>query len=114
VRLHQVVANLLSNARIHTPEGTAVAVKVDVDGPDAVVEVADQGPGMTPEAAAHVFERFYRADSYRNRKNGGAGLGLAIVAAVVSAHGGRVTARSVPGQGARFVVHLPMGLPPPG
>ena len=114
VRLHQVVANLLSNARIHTPEGTAVAVKVDVDATDAVVEVADQGPGMTPEAAAHVFERFYRADSSRNRKNGGAGLGLAIVAAVVSAHGGRVTARSAPGQGARFVVHLPMGLPPPG
>jgi two-component system OmpR family sensor kinase len=113
VRLHQVVANLLSNARIHTPEGTAVAVKVDVDGTDAVVEVADQGPGMTPEAAAHVFERFYRADSSRNRRNGGAGLGLAIVAAVVGAHGGRVTALSAPGQGARFVVHLPMGLPPP-
>jgi two-component system, OmpR family, sensor kinase len=115
VRLHQVVANLLANARVHTPEGTPVAVRVDVDGPDAVVEVADEGPGMTPEAAAHVFERFYRADSSRNRRHGGgAGLGLAIVAAVVSAHGGRVSAAATPGRGARFVVHLPMGLPPPG
>ncbi len=115
MRLHQVVANLLANARVHTPEGTAVAVRVDVDGGDAVVEVADEGPGMTPEAAAHVFERFYRADSSRNRKHGGgAGLGLAIVAAVVSAHGGRVSAIATPGSGARFVVHLPMGLPPPG
>jgi two-component system OmpR family sensor kinase len=115
VRLHQVVANLLANARVHTPEGTPVNVRVAVDGPDAVVEVADQGPGMTPEAASHVFERFYRADSSRNRKHGGgAGLGLAIVAAVVSAHGGRVSATATPGQGASFVVRLPMGLPPPG
>jgi two-component system OmpR family sensor kinase len=115
MRLHQVVANLLANTRVHTPEGTAVAVRVDVEGGDAVVEVADEGPGMTPDAAAHVFERFYRADSSRNRKHGGgAGLGLAIVAAVVSAHGGRVSATATPGHGARFVVHLPMGLPPPG
>jgi two-component system OmpR family sensor kinase len=115
VRLHQVVANLLANARVHTPEGTAVAVRVDVDGGEAVVEVADQGPGMTPEAAAHVFERFYRADSSRNRNHGGgAGLGLAIVAAVVGAHGGRVSATATPGHGASFVVRLPMGLPPPG
>jgi two-component system OmpR family sensor kinase len=114
MRLHQVVANLLANARVHTPEGTSVSVRVGVDGADAVVEVADRGPGMTPDAAVHVFERFYRADSSRNRKQGGAGLGLAIVAAVVGAHGGRVTATAVPGQGATFAVHLPMGLPPPG
>jgi len=114
VRLHQVVANLLSNARVHTPEATPVTVRVDVDGPNAVIEVADRGPGMTPDAAAHVFERFYRADPSRNRKQGGAGLGLAIVSAVVSAHGGRVSATATPGQGARFVVLLPMGLPPPG
>jgi len=114
VRLHQVVANLLANARVHTPRGTPVAVRVDVDGADAVVEVADRGPGMTTEAVAHVFERFYRADPSRNRQQGGAGLGLAIVAAVVGAHGGRVTASATPGQGATFVVRLPMGLPPPG
>jgi two-component system, OmpR family, sensor kinase len=114
VRLHQVVANLLSNARVHTPEGTAVAVRVAVDGPDAVVEVADQGPGMTEEAAAHVFERFYRVDSSRSRRQGGAGLGLAIVAAVVSAHGGRVSTSSTPGRGATFVVRLPLAWAPPG
>jgi two-component system OmpR family sensor kinase len=114
VRLHQVVANLLSNARVHTPDSALVTVRVDVDGPNAVIEVADRGPGMTAEAAAHVFERFYRADSSRNRKQGGSGLGLAIVSAVVSAHGGRVSATATPGQGARFVVLLPMGLPPPG
>jgi two-component system OmpR family sensor kinase len=114
MRLHQVVANLLSNARVHTPEGTPVAVRVAVDGPDAVVEVADQGPGMTEEAAAHVFERFYRVDSSRSRRQGGAGLGLAIVAAVVSAHGGRVSTTSTPGLGTTFVVRLPLVWAPPG
>jgi two-component system, OmpR family, sensor kinase len=114
VRLHQVVANLLSNARVHTPEGTPVAVRVAVDGPEAVVEVTDQGPGMSAEAAAHVFERFYRVDSSRSRRQGGAGLGLAIVAAVVSAHGGRVSTSSTPGRGATFVVRLPLMWAPPG
>ncbi len=114
VRLHQVVANLLSNARVHTAERTPVAVRVSVDGRDAVVEVADQGPGMTEEAAAHVFERFYRVDSSRSRRQGGAGLGLAIVAAVVTAHGGRVSTTATPGRGATFVVRLPLLWAPPG
>ena len=109
VRLHQVVANLLSNARVHTPRGHAGDRPGDVDGPNAVIEVADQGPGMTADDAAHVFERFYRADPSRNRKQGGAGLGLAIVAAVVSAHGGRVSVTATPGQGARL-----RGAPPHG
>ncbi len=114
VRLHQVVANLLANARVHTPEGSPVDVRVGVDGYDAVLEVADHGPGLTAEAAAHVFERFYRVDTARTRRLGGAGLGLAIVAAVVSAHGGRVSTRSAPGQGATFVVHLPLAVRAPG
>jgi two-component system, OmpR family, sensor kinase len=114
VRLHQVVANLLANARVHTPEGTPVDVRIGVDGHDAVLEVADHGPGLTPEAAAHVFERFYRVDSARTRRSGGAGLGLAIVAAVVNAHGGRVSTRSAPGDGATFVVHLPLAVRPAG
>jgi two-component system OmpR family sensor kinase len=112
VRLHQVVANLLANARVHTPEGTAVDVRVGVDGHDAVLEVADQGPGLPPEAVDHVFERFYRVDTARTRRSGGAGLGLAIVAAVVNAHGGRVSTRSAPGQGTTFVVHLPLAVRP--
>jgi two-component system OmpR family sensor kinase len=114
VRLHQVVANLLANARVHTPEGTPVDVRIGVDGHDAVLEVADHGPGLTPEAAAHVFERFYRVDSARTRRSGGAGLGLAIVAAVVNAHGGRVSTDSAPGAGATFVVHLPLAVRPAG
>ena len=100
--------------RTATGVPSGVAVTVDVEGTDAVLEVADQGPGMTPEAAAHVFERFYRVDSSRSRRQGGAGLGLAIVAAVVSAHGGRVSTTSTPGLGTTFVVRLPLAWAPPG
>ena len=78
-------------------------------GPPAVIfEVADQGPGLTPEQASHVFERFYRADQARTRKAGGTGLGLAIVAALVAAHGGTVWVDSAPGQGATFRIALPL------
>ncbi len=116
VRLHQVVANLLANARTHTPPGTPVTVRLALDNGDAVVAVADEGPGMTPEAVSHAFERFYRAEGSRSRKHGGAGLGLAIVAAVVGAHGGSVDVRSELGRGATFSVRLPVqpaSLPPP-
>ncbi len=110
-RLLQVLANLLANARVHTPAGTPVQVAVRRAGDAAVIEVADRGPGLTPEAAQRVFERFYRADGSRSRARGGSGLGLAIVAAIVRAHDGQVGVRSAPGEGAAFTVELPMRAP---
>ncbi|HJQ75282.1 MAG TPA: HAMP domain-containing sensor histidine kinase [Gaiellaceae bacterium] len=107
-RLHQVLDNLLANARAHTPAGTPVAVELrSVDG-RAQLTVADHGPGLTEEQAARVFERFYRADSSRTRASGGAGLGLSIVSAVVEAHGGTVETRPTPGGGATFAIALPL------
>jgi len=73
-----------------------------------VLEVADRGPGLTPDQAEHVFERFYRADQARSRKAGGTGLGLAIVAALVAAHGGAVWVESAPGRGATFCIAIPL------
>ena len=106
-QLRQVVANLLANARVHTPSGTAVDVVVE--GGDGVVRlvVADRGPGLAPGAEVEVFERFHRADGARTRANGGNGLGLSIVATIARAHGGRAWATSIPGAGARFTVELP-------
>ncbi|HVX21508.1 MAG TPA: HAMP domain-containing sensor histidine kinase [Acidimicrobiales bacterium] len=111
--LRQVLDNLLANVRAHTPEGTVTTVRVTRRGPDAVVEVADRGPGMTEDQAAHAFERFYRADPSRSRAHGGAGLGLSIVAAIVAAHGGRVTAAARPGGGTTMTVVLPAVPDPP-
>jgi two-component system OmpR family sensor kinase len=112
VRLRQVIGNLMSNALSHTPDGTPVTVAIlagprDPE-PSVVLEITDQGPGMPPEQAEHVFERFYRGDQARTRKTGGTGLGLAIVAALVTAHGGSVALRTAPGQGATFRVTLPL------
>jgi two-component system OmpR family sensor kinase len=108
-RLRQVFDNLLGNVRSHTPAGTTTTVRLFEDGTDAVVEVADNGPGLNPEQAGRVFERFYRVEASRSREHGGAGLGLAIVAAIVTAHGGRVeVTASVEHPGAVFVVHLPL------
>jgi two-component system OmpR family sensor kinase len=114
-RLRQVADNLLANARTHTPAGTPVHVRVRAEGREAVLEVEDEGPGIPPEDAERVFERFYRADPSRSRESGGAGLGLSIVAAVAEAHGGSVRYEPAPGGGARFRVRLPIGdlLPPP-
>lgn len=106
-RLRQVVGNLLGNALDHTPETADVTVRVGTDGADAVVEVADTGPGLDGDDAARVFERFYRADASRTRTSGGSGLGLSIVAAIVAAHGGTVGVDSAPGEGATFRVRLP-------
>jgi two-component system OmpR family sensor kinase len=108
VRLRQVVDNLLGNARSHTPAGTPVRVRVGRENGSAVLEVADEGPGMTVEQAERVFERFYRADASRTRASGGVGLGLAIVSAVTEAHGGDVGVESQPGRGTTFRVRLPL------
>jgi two-component system OmpR family sensor kinase len=106
-RLRQVLANLLQNANRHTPAGTPVHVRV-VDGEhEAVIEVADEGPGMSNEEAGRVFERFWRSDPSRTRSSGGAGLGLSIVAAIADAHGGRAEVQSETGQGSTFRVRLP-------
>jgi two-component system OmpR family sensor kinase len=112
-RLRQVLGNLLTNALAHTPPETPVTVRVTPDGDSAVLlEVADEGPGMTPEQAARVFERFYRADPSRARQTGGTGLGLAIVAAIVAAHEGVVEVVTAPGEGAAFRVRLPVPAEP--
>lgn len=95
-RLRQVLANLLVNARVHTPEGTPVHVRVAAVPGAGRLEVADEGPGIPPEALPHVFDRFFRADPGRSRDRGGSGLGLAIVRSVVEAHGGTVGVDSSP------------------
>jgi two-component system OmpR family sensor kinase len=110
-RLRQVVDNLLANVRTHTPPGCPARVTVGSENGNAVVEVADEGPGIDPAAAERVFERFYRADTSRSRDNGGAGLGLSIVAAITDAHGGRVRVGSRDGGGASFQVELPRQRP---
>ena len=106
-RLRQVLANLLRNALVHTPPGTPVAVTVARTGGEVVLEVRDRGPGLPVEDGDVLFERFWRAEGGRARGRGGAGLGLAIVAAVVAAHGGTVAAANAPGGGAAFTVRLP-------
>jgi two-component system OmpR family sensor kinase len=106
-RLRQVLDNLLSNVRAHTPTGSPVRVRVGSENGLAVVEVADSGPGMTSDVAARVFERFYRSDASRSRATGGVGLGLSIVAAVTEAHGGAVSAHATPGEGATFRITFP-------
>jgi two-component system OmpR family sensor kinase len=109
--LRQVVDNLLANVRAHTPPGTRATVTVERRGSQAMIEVADNGPGITAEQAAVVFERFFRADPSRSRQTGGAGLGLSIVASIMQAHQGRAEAEPAPGGGAVFRVWLP-ALPP--
>jgi two-component system OmpR family sensor kinase len=122
-RLRQVIGNLMTNALTHTPPGTPVTLRLGADGADhAVIEVSDSGPGLTPEQAERVFERFYRVDRARARRaaqatsgrpvlsspHTGAGLGLAIVAALVAAHDGTVEVETEPGRGATFRVRLPL------
>ncbi|MFI6260580.1 sensor histidine kinase [Micromonospora zamorensis] len=105
-RLHQVVANLLANARVHTPPGSTVTTTLAVDAGSAVLTVADDGPGIPAELQPEMFERFARGDSSRSRAHGSTGLGLAIVAAVVEAHHGTVDVDSRPGRTV-FTVRLP-------
>jgi len=112
-RLHQVIANLLANARTHTPAGTTVTTRVQREGQDAVLSVHDDGPGIDPAVAGELFERFARADRSRARKTGGTGLGLSIAKAIVDAHHGTITVESVPGD-TTFQVRLPARPADPG
>ena len=105
-RLRQIVDNLLQNAVVHTPPATPVHVAVTRDGTNAIVRVADEGPGLELEQAAHVFDRFYRGKESRTGE--GAGLGLSIVAALAAAHGGRARVDTAPGAGSVFVIEIPL------
>jgi two-component system OmpR family sensor kinase len=115
-RLRQVVHNLVSNALTHTPAGSPVTVRVSTDdlAEQVDVEVSDRGPGLDDADTERVFERFFRADTSRSRQAGGSGLGLSIVAGLVAAHGGSVTATNRDGGGARFVMSLPLRRTEPG
>ena len=112
-RLRQIVANLLENAQVHTPAETLVRIEVGVRDQMAVLAVSDTGPGIDPEQAAHVFERFYRATPPGSGdtapRTEGSGLGLAIVETIAEAHGGTATVTSQPGKGSRFEITLPLG-----
>ncbi|WP_083587190.1 sensor histidine kinase [Agrococcus sp. Marseille-P2731] len=107
LRLQQVVANLLANARVHTPDGTAIDVHLRTEGADAVLDIVDAGPGIPEPLQRTVFERFARGDSSRSRATGSSGLGLAIVQALVDAHQGSIRLESEPGRTA-FEVRLPL------
>jgi two-component system OmpR family sensor kinase len=107
-RLRRVLDNLLGNVRSHTPPATPAHVSVTTANGSAVIEVADEGPGLAPEEAERVFQRFYRTDTSRSRESGGVGLGLSIVAAIAAAHDGRVSVSAPESGGAAFRVELPL------
>jgi two-component system OmpR family sensor kinase len=110
-RLRQVIDNLLANVRTHTPAGTSTSIGIAALGTTAVVTVTDDGPGMTAEQAAQVFDRFSRADPSRSRSSGGSGLGMAIVRALVVAHGGTIALDTAPGRGVAIRIELPLAAP---
>lgn len=107
-RLQQVIVNLVANAINYTSEGGKVEVSVRGERATAVLEVSDNGVGISAQALPHVFERFYRADKARSRDSGGAGLGLAIVKAVCTAHGAEIKVASHEGRGSRFTLEMPL------
>jgi signal transduction histidine kinase len=106
-RIAQVVTNLLSNAIKYTPENGSIRISVSDAEKNGVITVVDDGIGIPEPELSLIFERFYRTDQSRSRKSGGAGIGLAIVKSIVSAHGGTVEAFRRDGRGSRFVVTLP-------
>lgn len=112
-RLKQLLLNLITNALKHTPAEGCITLSVWPNGPEALVTVADTGEGIPAEDLPHIFDRFYRVDKARARKQGGAGLGLAIALWIAEAHGGRITVKSTVGKGTTFTVHLPRLIPPP-
>jgi two-component system OmpR family sensor kinase len=114
LRLHQAVANLLANARQHTPPGTHIDVKLRADGRAAKLVIEDNGPGLSESDLPCLFDRFYRVDRSRSRQNGGSGLGLAIVKSIIEGHGGTVEAQRGLRAGARFAIRLPVAESDPG
>jgi len=112
LRLRQVVGNLVRNALVHTPQQTAIEIGVSTNNGTGRMSVADHGPGLQAKEVEHIFEPFYRADPSRSRDSGGAGLGLSIVSAVVSAHGGQVNVKETSGGGVTFEVDLPLATSP--
>ena len=110
-KLRQVVANLMGNALRHTPEGSPIEIMVGTRVTESqkfsVIKIRDHGPGISDEEAPRIFERFYRADSSRDRNTGGSGLGLAIVSAIVASHEGTVRLERTPGGGATLAIELP-------
>jgi two-component system OmpR family sensor kinase len=113
MRLRQVLGNVVRNALVHTPPGTPIEIVLGLDGANAVIDVIDHGPGIAPDHAQRIFERFHRSDPGRSRDQGGSGLGLSIAAAVVAAHGGRVRVEETRGGGATFRIELPALLASP-
>lgn len=112
-RLHQVLINLVTNALRHGGDDASVTLTLLIDGRDILIDVADDGKGISHEAQSHIFERFYREDSSRARNSGGgSGLGLAIVKSLVEQHGGTITVDSTPGEGTTFTIRLPRLLNP--
>jgi len=107
-RLQQVIANLVDNASRMTGAGGRVTVELGREGDFAVLSVLDEGPGIPEDALPHLFERFYRAQASRDRSTGGAGLGLAIVSAIVRAHAGTIAASNRPEGGSAFTMKLPV------
>ena len=108
MRIHQAIANLLANARTHTPAGTKIKVEIAQEETETKISVSDNGPGLSETDQSRIFERFFRADPSRARVSGeGSGLGLAIVDAVMKAHNGSVTVNSELGNGATFTITFP-------
>jgi two-component system OmpR family sensor kinase len=113
-RLRQVIGNLVTNVRVHTPADTPIEVALTARNGYSTLKVADHGPGIDPTHVEHIFDRFYRADSARSRDRGGSGLGLSIAASVAAAHGGEISYSNTPGGGATFTLTLPRDGKPEG
>ncbi|MFZ5818337.1 MAG: sensor histidine kinase [Chloroflexota bacterium] len=107
-RMTQVLSNVMDNALRHTPKGGSVTLAARQAGSSLELSVRDSGPGVSPEEAGRIFDRFYRADASRQREDGGSGLGLAIAKSIVQAHDGQMWAESAPGQGLTVFIHLPL------